>query len=54
MKPSKSRLASEKKTIETMIRMYCKKFHEPENNFCQQCLELLKYAENRLKYCRFG
>ena len=54
MIPSKSRLDREKKTVKTMVRMFCKKKHKPEKDFCKHCLELIEYAENRLKYCRFG
>lgn len=50
----KSRIDLEKKTIEIMIQMYCKNFHNPENRFCLSCLDLFKYAEKRLKYCQFG
>ena len=54
MDPSKSRLEREKNTIRTMIKMYCKKSHEPEAEFCQECAELLEYTEKRLKFCSFG
>ena len=54
MPTSKSRLESELKTIKTMIKMYCNKFHKPIGDFCQECLELFEYAGERLKYCRFG
>ena len=54
MPTSKSRLESEKKTIKTMIKMYCNKFHKPIGDFCQECVELFKYAEERLKNCQFG
>ncbi|MFW9941971.1 MAG: nitrous oxide-stimulated promoter family protein [Candidatus Thorarchaeota archaeon] len=50
----KDRLEKERKTIKTMIRMYCKKFHNPINDFCENCLELFKYANERLTYCQFG
>jgi len=54
MSSSKSHLDREKKTIRTMIRMYCKKKHSPNAEFCQECSELFEYAEERLKYCRYG
>ncbi|MFX0059842.1 MAG: nitrous oxide-stimulated promoter family protein [Candidatus Hodarchaeota archaeon] len=54
MSPSKTRLERERKTIETMIKMFCKKFHNHDSGICQECAELFKYAEERLKYCRFG
>ncbi|MFX1303891.1 MAG: nitrous oxide-stimulated promoter family protein [Promethearchaeota archaeon] len=54
MSLSKSSLEKEKKTIKTMIRMYCKKRHDPEKQFCDDCLELLEYASKRLEYCQYG
>ena len=54
MSPSKSRLEREHKTIKTMIQMYCKNCHETDKEFCQDCLDLFTYAEERLKNCRFG
>ena len=54
MSTSKSRLEQEHKTINTMIRMYCKNFHDCENDLCQECSDLLKYAEERLNSCKFG
>jgi len=54
MSSSKTRLEREKKTIETMIKMYCKNFHKHDTGICQECSELFEYAEERLKYCRFG
>lgn len=54
MSPSKSRLAQEHKTINTMIKMYCKKCHKTSKRLCQDCSDLFSYAEERLKNCRFG
>lgn len=54
MTPSKNRLEQEYETIKTMIRMYCKKFHDCEEELCQDCSDLLKYAEERLNNCKFG
>ncbi|MHA2036347.1 MAG: nitrous oxide-stimulated promoter family protein [Promethearchaeota archaeon] len=54
MGSSKTRLEKEKKTLETMIYMYCKNKHDSKREFCQKCSELLEYAEDRLKFCRFG
>ena len=52
MSGSKSRLENERKTIKTMINMYCKKKHSNEKNLCEECSRLFEYAEKRLKYCR--
>jgi len=54
MSTSKNRLEQEHKTINTMIRMYCKHFHDCEDDLCQECSDLFQYAEERLKNCRFG
>jgi hypothetical protein len=54
MTPTKDHLKQEYKTMETMIRMYCKKFHSCDEDLCQECSDLLKYAEERLNNCKFG
>jgi len=54
MTPSKNRLEQEYETIKTMIQMYCKKVHDCEGELCQECSDLLKYAEERLNNCKFG
>ncbi len=51
---SKNRLDKERKTIRTMVRMYCKKTHYPKSEFCDDCLELFEYTSKRLDYCQFG
>ncbi|MBY8990364.1 MAG: nitrous oxide-stimulated promoter family protein [Candidatus Lokiarchaeota archaeon] len=50
----KENLEREKITLHTMINMYCKKSHDSTNQSCSECMELFKYAEERLKLCRFG
>ncbi len=37
MSSSKTRLDREKKTIRTMINMYCKKIHDSKGELCQDC-----------------
>ncbi len=54
MSSSKNNLERERKTMLTMIQMYCKKVHDYKHEQCQECSELLNYADERLKYCRFG
>lgn len=49
-----NRIEKEKKTIELMINLYCKKNHGTKGNLCSQCNELLEYAQKRLTYCKFG
>jgi hypothetical protein len=43
----------ERKTVEAMIGLYCKKQHEPEGTLCAECQELLRYAFERLDNCPF-
>jgi len=38
-----SRIAQEQRTVEQMIRLYCRK-KEGNKELCPQCLELLEYA----------
>ncbi len=47
------RIEEEKKTVEKMIHIYCKK-HEKNEEICPTCKELLDYALIRLSKCRFG
>ena len=42
-----SRIAHEKKTVELMIRLYCRK-KKKTRFFCTDCEELLRYAHARL------
>lgn len=48
------RLARERKTVEAMIRIYCRGQHDTRGGLCADCQELLAYAEERLARCRFG
>lgn len=47
------RLAREKRTVEAMVRMYCRDFHRGEQSLCEECEGLLRYASVRLARCRF-
>ncbi len=49
---SSERLAREWRTIETMVRLYCRDHHE--GGLCPECKGLLDYASLRLDRCRFG
>ena len=42
-----SRIEQEKRTVERMVRLYCRK-KEGNKQLCPQCEELLAYACNRL------
>lgn len=47
------RLQREARTVETMIRRYCRDHHGGASNLCSQCEELLAYARKRLRLCPF-
>lgn len=47
-------LEKEKKTIESMIHLYCKEHHKPDGEICAPCNELLQYAFLRLDKCPYG
>ena len=43
------------KTMETMVRMYCRRHHHPGGGaLCGECAALLEYARRRLERCVFG
>lgn len=49
------RIEKEKKTINTMINIYCSKKHgHKKGELCSECGELLDYANKRLDFCKFG
>ena len=43
----------EKKTVELMIRLYCRKKHGVKGELCPDCRQLAEYAEMRSKKCPF-
>ena len=47
------RLTRERKTIEAMIRIYCRGEHGTQDALCSECSELLVYADQRLDKCPF-
>lgn len=48
-----NRIDREKRTIEEMIGLYCRR-KEGNESLCPQCEALLAYALRRLDACRFG
>lgn len=50
---SKNRIDQEKRVVELMIRLYCRK-KEKNVTLCPRCEELLHYAHARLDHCPFG
>ncbi len=47
------RLARELRTIDAMIRLYCREQHGAPDALCPECQELLAYARLRLDKCPF-
>lgn len=48
------RFEREKKTLVTMIALYCKDHHKPVAELCADCRALQEYALGRLEHCRYG
>ncbi|HEV2392927.1 MAG TPA: nitrous oxide-stimulated promoter family protein [Verrucomicrobiae bacterium] len=48
------RSTREWKTMETMIHIHCRDYHQPDGTLCAECQGLLDYATMRLERCRFG
>jgi hypothetical protein len=46
------KIKREKRTIEAMIRFYCRKKHGG-NDLCEECVKMLKYAIRRVDRCIF-
>ena len=48
-----SRIAREKRIVEQMVRLYCRR-KEGNRELCAECRALLEYARKRLEHCPFG
>jgi len=46
-----ARILREKKTLETMVMIYCKGTHGKGRSLCNDCRELLDYASRRVDNC---
>jgi hypothetical protein len=46
-------MAREAKTIEAMIRLYCRGQHQSDAALCSECADLLSYAQARLDRCPY-
>jgi len=54
-KPAESRrLRREARTVELMIRMYCRAHHAAPRALCSDCAALVAYSFERIDACRFG
>lgn len=51
---SNRRLNRENKTVQLMIRMYCRNIHNTKTDLCDECRELSQYAEKRVAKCPYG
>lgn len=49
----KNRIKSEKKTVESMIKIYCDHFHKNIIGLCPGCQKLQNYSLTRLDSCRY-
>jgi predicted amidophosphoribosyltransferase len=47
------RIKREKRTLDVMIRMYCKAHHGSSKELCDECNQVLTYALSRLNRCQF-
>ena len=50
---SSRRMEREARTVEAMIRRFCRDHHGGQTVPCEQCRELLAYVRNRLHRCPF-
>lgn len=48
------RLAREKRTLQAMVRVYCRAHHGLKGPLCPECQSLYNYALARLDRCPYG
>jgi hypothetical protein len=54
MSPEPRRITREKRTLQAMVRMYCRAHHGTAKGLCAACDDLLAYSLCRLDRCPFG
>ena len=54
MPKGSARRTRERKTIEAMIALYCRRQHASKGGLCIECAALADYARQRLEKCPFG
>jgi hypothetical protein len=54
MSRTQRRLERERRTVESMIALFCRDTHGTGDGLCPQCAELTAYARRRLEKCPFG
>lgn len=47
------RILREKRTIDVMLRIYCRARHGGRESLCSKCQALLAYAEERIEKCPY-
>ena len=47
------RIEREVKTIRAMVKIFCRGHHQSNTVPCQECLDVLRYAEKRIDFCPF-
>lgn len=47
-------IATEKKTVTAMMRIYCREHHDRPDALCDTCTTLLRYSHARLDACPYG
>ena len=50
----KRRTERERRTVATMIRLFCRLKHDSGKEVCESCAQLLEYVYKRLDHCQFG
>ncbi|MDV7103481.1 nitrous oxide-stimulated promoter family protein [Vibrio sp. TH_r3] len=48
------RLNTEFKTVSAMVENYCRRVHLTKQGLCEDCHQLLMYAETKLDRCPYG
>src|SRR4030066_73734 len=51
MDSDNSRMRRERKTVEAMVRIYCRRTHHRGRGLCGECSSLLEYSFNMLDKC---
>jgi len=47
-------IATEKKTVAAMVRIYCTEHHDSAGALCANCAALQRYSHDRLDACPYG
>lgn len=47
-------MTTDNRTLEVMIKIFCRAHHGDKEELCPDCRELLEYAQKRLDKCPFG